>query len=184
MGTEARTLFLKGPLAPEASRNNMESEFVADDEMMSLDFDGVFRFTNNSDEDFIALWNNKEYLFPAHKTVKLVMADETLENIQEIRKRFAYRWAVREFYKGKEYLKMSKMGNGLPPTFDERILEPMIQECLTPLPEESLKVKTKPKDSDKNYTSKGITDKENPNFVFREESESVQAIGKMPTKLI
>lgn len=162
----------------------MESEYVAEDEMMNLDFDGVFRFTNDSDEDFIALWNNKEYLFPAHKTVKLVMGDETLENIQEIRKRFAYRWAVREFYKGKEYLKMSKMGNGLPPTFDERILEPMIQKCLTPLPEESLKVKTKAKDSDKNYTSKGISERDNPNMLFAEESKNAPVLGKMPTKLV
>lgn len=162
----------------------MESEYVANDEIMNLDFDGVFRFTNDSDEDFVALWNNKEYLFPAHKTVKLVMGDETLENIQEIRKRFAYRWAVREFYKGKEYLKMSKMGNGLPPTFDEKILEPMIERCLTPLPEETLKVKTKARDSDKKYASKAISESENPNFVFREESENAQAIGKMPTKLI
>jgi hypothetical protein len=28
-------------------------------------FDGVFKFTNNSDEAFTALWNNKEYVFPS-----------------------------------------------------------------------------------------------------------------------
>lgn len=152
---------------------------------MSLDFDGVFRFTNDSDEDFVALWNNKEYLFPAHKTVKMIIPDETLENIQEIRKRFAYRWAVREFYKGKVYLKMSKMGNGLPPTFDEKILEPMIEKCLTPLPEAPIKIKNRKKDSEDNYNgSKAISDKEDPNFVFRKEAEEARAIGKMPDTLI
>lgn len=161
-----------------------ENNMVADDEIMSLDFDGVFRFTNDSDEDFVTLWNNQEYIFPAHKTVKLIIANETLENVQEIRKRFAYRWAVREFYKSKEYFKMSKMGNGLPPTFDERILEPMIERCLTPLPEAPIKIRKRVKDSDENYVgSKAISDKENPNFVFREESENAKALGKMPDVL-
>lgn len=156
-----------------------------DDGIMEIDFDGVFRFTNDSDEDFVALWNNKEYMFPAHKTVKLIIPDETLENIQEIRKRFAYRWAVREFYKGKEYLKMSKMGNGLPPTFDERILEPMIEKCLTPLPEAPIRIKKRAKDDESNYKgSKAISEKDNPNFEFRKEAEEAKVVGKMPDMLI
>lgn len=160
---------------------------IADDEIMSLDFDGVFRFTNDSDEDFVTLWNNKEYIFPAHKTVRLIIQDESLENVQEIRKRFAYRWATREFYKSKEYFKMSKMGNGLPPTFDEKVLEPMIQRCLTPLPEAPIKVKRRAKDSDDNYKgSKAISEKDSPNYVFREESEdsNIKKVGKMPNVLI
>lgn len=154
------------------------------DEIMNLDFDGVFRFTNDSDEDFVTLWNNKEYTFPARKTVKMIIPDETLENIQEIRKRFAYRWAVREFYGSKEYVRMSKMGNGLPPTFDEKILEPMIERCLTPLPEAPIKVKARAKDSEKNYVgSKAIEEKDNPNYIFREEAENAKAVGKMPDTL-
>lgn len=144
----------------------------------TIDFDGVFRFTNATDEDFIALWNNKEYLFPAGKTVALVIREETLENIQEIRKKFAYKLAVREFYKGSTYAKMSKMGNGLPPTFDEKILEPMIEQCLTPLPIEKLVVKEGKKDNDKNYSSKAMSKNDNPNFVFKD--EEVPTLGKMP----
>lgn len=151
---------------------------------METDFDGVFRFTNATDEDFTHLWNNKEYAFPAGKTVPLIIPDETLENIQEIRKRFAYDLAVREFYKGKEYSKMAKMGNGLPPTFDEKILEPMIEQCLKPLPMAKSTVKVKEKDSDRNYKgSKAISDKDNPNFIFREESENAKPLGKMSDKV-
>lgn len=153
--------------------------------METMDFDGVFRFTNATDEDYTHLWNNKEYTFPAGKTVPLIIPDETLENIQEIRKRFAYDLAVREFYKGKEYSKMAKMGNGLPPTFDEKVLEPMIEQCLKPLPMAKATMKVKAKDSEKNYKgSKAISDKDNPNFIFREEADQAVAMGKMPDKEI
>ncbi len=162
----------------------MENEIKVENELMNVDFVGVVRFTNDSDEDFTALWNNKEYVFPARKTVKLIMPDESLENIQEIRKRFAYRWAVRQFYNGKEYTRMSKMGNGLPPTFDERILEPMIERCLTPLPSAPLKMKQKAKDDGTKYKgSKAMSDKDNPNYLFRDESENVLPLGKMPDSL-
>lgn len=147
---------------------------------MEYDFDGVFRFTNATDEDFTALWNNKEYTFEAKSCSPLVIADETLENIQEIRKRFAYRLATREFYKGKEYIKMSKMGGGLPPTFDDKILEPWIEECLKPLPIVKARVKEKSKDSERNYRgSKAVTDKDNLNYVFREEAEQARPLGKL-----
>ncbi len=153
--------------------------------METMDFDGVFRFTNATDEDFTHLWNNKEYTFPAGKTVPLIIPDETLENIQEIRKRFAYDLAVREFYKGKEYSKMSKMGNGLPPTFDEKILEPMIEQCLKPLPMAKATMRVKKGDLDKNYKgSKAIGKDDSPNFIFREEADQAVAIGKQPDKEI
>lgn len=145
---------------------------------MDDDFDGVFRFTNDTDEDFTALWNNKEYTFPSHKTVPMIMREETLENIQEIRKRFAYRLAVREFYKGKVYKTMSKQGNGLPPLYDEKVLEPWIESCLKPLPIAKFTVKEGKKNTDKFKASKAISDKDNPNFVFKD--EVVEEKGKMP----
>ena len=67
--------------------------------IIDKDFDGVFRFTNWTEEDFKHLWNNIEYTFKAGTTSPMIIANETLENIQEIRKRFAYDLAVREFYK-------------------------------------------------------------------------------------
>ena len=77
---------------------------------MTEDFDGVFRFTNTTDEDFVTLWNNKEYTYPAGKTVPMIISGEPLENIQQIRKYFAKRLAEREFFAGKEF---NKMKNGV-----------------------------------------------------------------------
>jgi len=147
--------------------------------MNERDFDGVFRFTNVTDEDFTFLWNNKEYVFPAGTCCPLIIPDETLENIQEIRKKAAFKLSVREFYKGKEYKRMSKMGNGLPPTFDEKILEPMIESCLKPLPMGKAKIKEGKKQSDSSFkASKAISEKDNPNYVFKD--EKVIEKGKMP----
>lgn len=151
-------------------------------EILANDFDGVFRFTNATDEDFVAFWNNKEYTFPAGKTVPLIIADETLENIQEIRKKFAYQLATREFYKGKTYKTMSKQGNGLPPLFDEKILEPMIETCLKPLPMARAEVKEAKKPVIKFKGSKAISEKDNPNFVFKDDEPT--EMGKMSDKAI
>jgi len=141
---------------------------------ITKEFDGVFRFTNDTDEDFKVLWNNKEYTFPKQTTCPMLIPNETLENIQEIRKKFAYKLATREFYKSKEYTRMSKMGNGLPPTFDDKVLQPWIDVCLKPLAPSRASNIDLPKDSDKNYKgTKALTDKDNPNFLFKEESASV-----------
>ena len=95
---------------------------------------GIFYFSNNSKEDFVVLWNNKEYTFPGKTCSPMLIPGEPPENVQEIRKKFAYKWAEREWYKGSEYKKMAKMGGGLPPTRDDKTLEPLISMCLSPLP--------------------------------------------------
>jgi len=102
---------------------------------------GIFYFSNNSKEDFVVLWNNKEYTFPGKTCSPMLIPGEPPENVQEIRKKFAYKWAEREWYKGSEYKKMAKMGGGLPPTRDDKTLEPLIEMCLNPLPIEKAKVK-------------------------------------------
>lgn len=158
-------------------------------EQYQNNFDGVFRFTNATDEDFKALWNNKEYIMPAGKTTPMIIGGETLENIQEIRKRFAYQLATREFYRGKikdmagnTYSKLAKMGNGLPPVFDDKILEPMIESCLKPLPEVKMTVKDVVKKQAKFKASKAISDKSNPNFEFKD--DVAPELGKMPETAI
>lgn len=145
------------------------------------EFDGVFRFTNPTDKDRSYLWNNKEYIFPAESTVPLIIPNQTLEEIQEIRKRFAYRMAEERFYEGDEYKRMKEMGGGTPPTFDVKILEPMIQECLKPLTIKRAAIKqAKNLDSDQNYkATKALGEKEDPNFLFREENQNVPALGVM-----
>lgn len=142
------------------------------------DFDGVFRFTNPTEEEFTFFWNNKEYIYPAMSTCPMIIANETLENIQEIRKRAAYNLAVREFYKSAKYFEMSKMGNGLPPTFDDKILEPMIEQCLKPLPIARPIVKDLPKMSERKFKgSKAVSGKDDLNAEFKD--AEIQELGKM-----
>lgn len=144
------------------------------------EFNGTFYFTNDSDEEFVALWNNREYKFPSRSTVPLIIMGEPLENIQEIRKRFAYRWAEKQFYSSDEYKRLNSMGNGLPPTFDPKILEPLIDRCLKPLSIAKAQVTVGKKDSEKNYTAtKAIGGKEDPRDVFREENQNIPELGEM-----
>jgi hypothetical protein len=168
---------LIGPSVPETDKNM---------EILAKDFDGVFRFTNVTDEDFVAFWNNKEYTFPAGKTVPLIIPDESALNVQEIRKMFAYKLASREFYKGKIYKDLVKQGNksagGMPPIFDEKILEPMIEECLKPLPESRATVREGKKDNTRYKASKAVKDNENLAEVFKD--EPVETRGKMPDSAI
>ena len=71
---------------------------------------GVFFFTNATDDDFIALWNNKEYKFPAKTTCPMLIQGEPPENVQEIRKKWAYKLAQREFFNGSEYMRLVAHG--------------------------------------------------------------------------
>jgi len=151
------------------------------------DFNGVFMFTNPTKKDRKYLWNNKEYTFPAESTVPLVIPTETLENIQEIRKRFALRMAEERVYEGEitpggyNYNKMKEMGNGMPPTFDPKILEPFIEECLKPLAVKRAEVKVgKSLDNDKNYkATKAVGENADLADVFREDNQHIPTLGKM-----
>ncbi len=108
------------------------------------DFDGVFRFSNPSDEDFVGIWGGKEYLFPAGTTVPLVIVEHSPIEIQHIRKKLAKDLAEREFYKSKGYNMLrdqeGKPGNRVfnsihqAATYTIKDLEPYIQQCLLPLP--------------------------------------------------
>lgn len=108
---------------------------------MENDFTGVFYFTNASNQDFTALWNNKEYLFPAGTSCPMLIPGEPLENIQEIRKKWAYKLAVREFHKGADFARLNGAKTHLPATYDDKVLQPWIDQCLAPLPKAEAKVK-------------------------------------------
>lgn len=133
----------------------MSEELKAEDKGY---LDGVFYFSNNSNEDFIALWNNKEYKFLAKTCSPMIIQGATPEEVQNIRKKFAYKWAEREWCKGSEYKRMAKMGGGLPPTRDDSTLEPLVQMCLNPLPIKKAEVKEGKKDKRKMKASKAITE--------------------------
>jgi len=146
--------------------------------MTHEEFDGVFRFTNATAEDFKVLWNNKEYVFPAGTSCPMIIPNETPENVQEIRKKFAYKLAVREFHNSKEYRDMVKIGRDTPSTYDDKVLENWIQQCLTPLPIASARAKELLKDNEKNYRgTKALSSKDNPNEMFKD--EPVMELGKM-----
>lgn len=153
------------------------------------DFDGVFRFTNATDEDFVTLWNNKEYTYPAGKTVPMVIANESLENIQQIRKYFAKRLAEREYFKSKDFkgirngIKDKDAGRHvIASSYDEKSLQPWIDSCLKPLEIGRAKVIEVP-DEKLNVIAKAIGSgsKENPyppvdlNETFKEDNEVLLA---------
>lgn len=121
------------------------NDIMSYESVLPEDFDGVFKFSNPSDEDFIGEWDKEEYLFPANSTVPMVMPKHSPVEIQNIRKHFAKKLAEREFYKSSKYQEMrgqegtpgnrtlNSIHQAVTYTLDD--LAPYIQECLKPLPE-------------------------------------------------
>lgn len=105
------------------------------DNILPEGFDGVFRFTNRSDEDFFARWNSIEYKFLAGTMSPMIISGESPENVQQIRKKFAHELAEREFYKSQKFQYMNSPERGdKPALYTEADLAPFIQQCLEPLP--------------------------------------------------
>lgn len=122
------------------------------DLVLPADFDGTFRFTNWTDNEFKARWDKVEYTFPANSTSPLVIPTATPYEVQSIRKRFAKELALQEFYKTGKFKAMENTPpGGTPPTYSEMELKDFIQKCLEPLPTAQAKLKRLPKDSDANY---------------------------------
>ncbi len=75
------------------------------------------------------------------------------------------------------------MGNGLPPTFDDKVLEPMIESCLKPLPMGKAKVKEGKKMDERSFKgSKAIGKKENLSYAFKD--DPIVEKGEMPNSAI
>lgn len=105
------------------------------------DFDGVFRFTNATEDDFSARWNKVEYTFPAGRMTPMIIPGATPEEVQHIRKKFAKELAERELYKTAKFKKMDNVPlGGTPALYTENDLTPFIQKCLEPLPVAQAKV--------------------------------------------
>lgn len=110
--------------------------------------DNLIRFTNSTDEDFVTTWDSKEYTFPAG-TSNPILIGSPLEN-QEIRKIFARKLAERELFKSKAWRKnetdaVKAVAKGEQPllrgTYSDDEIAPLVQACLTPLPEGHVTVK-------------------------------------------
>jgi hypothetical protein len=119
------------------------------------DFDGVFRFTNWTDEEFVGVWGKKEYRFAPQTTSPMIMAEYSPLEIQYIRKKFAKDLGELEFYKSKEYAafkRQEKNDDGTPrlnsihmaTSYSDNDLTSFIQKCLEPLPEVRAVVKQAP----------------------------------------
>ena len=124
--------------------------------ILPVNFDGTFRFTNWTDEDFIGKWGGKEYHFPSGTTSPMIISDQTPLEIQQIRKKFAKDLAEREFYKSLEYKRLQSQErntDGTPRlnsiqqagTYSMESLTPFIQKCLEPLPISTATVTESPK---------------------------------------
>lgn len=122
------------------------------DMTLPKDFDGVFKFTNFTDRDFSAKWNNIEYTFPAMSTSPMVILGETPENVQHIRKKFARELAEREFYSTDKFKYMNAPERGEKPAiYSDSDLAPFVQRCLEPLPIVNATMTKLPRDSENNY---------------------------------
>jgi len=118
--------------------NIMKAETV-----LPADFDGVFKFTNWSDTEFVGVWGKKQYHFAANKTSPMIIPEHSPLEIQNIRKKFAKDLAEREFFKGKTYELLrgpeGQLGNrtmsGIHQagTYTLDDLKVGIQKCLEPL---------------------------------------------------
>lgn len=103
--------------------------------VLPVDFDGVFRFTNFTDRDFTAKWGGIAYTFPAQKTSPMIIPGATPEEVQNIRKKFAKELAIIEFYKTPKFVGMNTIApGGVPALYTDSDLIPFIQRCLEPLP--------------------------------------------------
>lgn len=103
------------------------------------DFDGTFRFTNPTDEDFVGKWGGKSYTYPAMKTTPMIIIDATPLEVQNIRKKFAKELAEREFFKSQKAVTLTAAPGALNSihqanVYSETDLAPWIQKCLEALP--------------------------------------------------
>ena len=119
---------------------------------LPVDFNGVFTFTNWSDEDFVGRWGSKDYLFPAEASSPMLMPEFSPVEVQHIRKKFAKDLAEREFFKTTNYKRLLKQErnddgsvrlNGMHSagTYSLDELATLIQHCLKPLQVKKAEVK-------------------------------------------
>jgi hypothetical protein len=120
------------------------------------DFDGIFKFTNYSDKEFVGTWGRKQYAFPPNATSPMIIPEHSPLEVQNIRKKFAKELAEREFFKSEKYEHLRSpegtLGNrtmsGIQTasTYNLDDLTPFIQMALRPLEMKPAKVTMKKED--------------------------------------
>lgn len=141
--------------------------------------EGVFYFTNPTNEQFVARWNNVDYIFEPKTTVPLIIANEPPENIQDIRKKFAKKLALQIFHQSKRYKDLVKAGGYIPATYDDDTeLGATIQACLTPLPKAIAVIKKNAPEPDSNYkATRAVRKGQNLEKLF--EDQEIEELGVM-----
>ena len=143
----------------------MEKDIMAVSPVLPENFDGTFRFTNWADEDFVGRYGSKDYTFPAKTTSPMIMVDFTPLEIQQIRKKFAFKLAEREFGKSQVFdnlLKQERNSDGTAKlgsifgaaTYSINELAPYIQKCLEPMPVAKASVTDAPSEPMENKLSR------------------------------
>lgn len=145
--------------------------------------DTVFYFTNASDEDWSTQWNKIMYTFPAQRRTRMAIRGETPENVQNIRKMFAVRYAEEQYRKTKDFEKRNTpKENQRPVPYNATVLQPFIESCLKPLPKAKLlseEVSSFEEDKFQGDT-RPLNDKSNaPYEVFKD--APVKTYGEMPS---
>lgn len=123
---------------------NDEKSIMKVEAVLPADFDGVFRFTNWTADDFVGIWGGNEYSYPATSTSPMIIPDHSPLEIQHIRKKFAKDLAEREYTKSSHYTNLQKQernpdgsarlgGIHSAGTYTINELQPYIQRCLEPL---------------------------------------------------
>lgn len=121
-----------------------EENIMKHENVLPEDFDGVFKFTNWSKEEFVGIWGKKSYHFAAETTSPMIIPEHSPLEIQSIRKKFAKDLAEREFYNSDKYkffmkqernsdgtAKLNSIHQSVAYTIDD--LKEGIQMCLKPL---------------------------------------------------
>ncbi len=129
------------------------------DTVLPEDFDGVFRFTNWTEEDFLAKWDSREYRFPAKKRTPMVIINASPLEVQNIRKKFAKELAEREFFKSERAKAMTEKRGELNSihqanSYSLDDLQGYIQRCLEPLAIGKATVRQAPTDDLENKLSR------------------------------
>ncbi len=134
---------------------NEEKGIMKYESVLPSDFNGVFEFSNYSDEDFVGVWGGEAFTFPSHKRSPMIMTKYSPLEVQHIRKKFAKDLAEREFFKSREYRVLADQ-EGVPghrtmnsfthaAAYNLSDLAPFIQRALEALPNAKAEVSQAPK---------------------------------------
>lgn len=103
-------------------------------EVFEEDDETVFYFTNNSEEAWSTQWNKVIYTYPAKRRTRMSIHGATPEEVQNIRKMFAERYAQEQYMKTKDFNDRNKPLEGhYPVVYGKNVLQPWIDSCLVPL---------------------------------------------------